>query len=62
MQFNYSTSEKEYQIIKKVIEDVLSLYQYDYMSAEDDNGGCISMSKKTFFEQLKMDLNVYKDE
>ena len=62
MKFNYSTTEKEYEVIKKVIEDILSLYQYDYMSAEDDNGGGISMSKKTFFEQLKMDLNVYKDE
>jgi len=58
MQFNYSTSEKEYQIIKKVIEDVLSLYQYDFISANNEDGGEISMSKETFFKGLEDRLNV----
>ncbi|MFW6173499.1 MAG: hypothetical protein ACOC5T_07135 [Elusimicrobiota bacterium] len=51
--------EKEFETIKKAIESVLCLWQYDFIGAENEEGGKISMSKKTFFEMLKREL---KDE
>lgn len=49
----YIISEEEFEAIKNAIENRLHLWQYDFISASNEHGSEISMSKDTFFEGLK---------
>lgn len=49
----YIITEEEFEAIKKAIENQLHLWQYDIITASDENRHEISMSKDTFFEGLK---------
>jgi thiamine monophosphate kinase len=49
----YKITNEEFEAIKEAIDSVLSLYQYDFISADSGEGSEISMSIKTFFEVLK---------
>jgi len=52
----YQITEEEFNIIKEAIENTLSLWQYDFIEANDGNGRATSMSKETFFNGLKTEF------
>ena len=54
----YQITEEEFEAIKKAIEETLHLWNYDSISASDEDESSISMSKEKFFEQLKKEFIV----
>jgi len=54
----YQITEEEFEAIKKAIEETLHLWNYDFISASDEDEASISMSKEKFFEQLKKEFIV----
>jgi hypothetical protein len=53
----YTATKEEIEGIKEVIDKILQLWTYDFVSASSPDGREISMSKKTFFEQLERELS-----
>ena len=58
MQKKYFITEEEFTAIQTAIENVLGLWQYDIIIAEDENESQRSMSKQTFFESLKREFEI----
>jgi len=50
---NWALTEEEFEAIKKAITNVLHLWHYDFIEANDGAMNATSMSKEVFFEQLK---------
>jgi hypothetical protein len=46
----------EVERIKEIVSEILQLWCYNSISAEDSCGAKISMSAKTFLEHLERDL------
>ena len=57
----YIATKEEYEAIKEIIEDIFQLWYHDFISADNGHGASISMSKETFFEQLKRSLGVEEE-
>jgi len=53
----YTATKEEIEGIKEVIDNILNLYRYDFISASNEDGAETSMSKETFFEQLERELS-----
>jgi len=54
----YQITEEEFEAIKKAIEETLNLWNYDSISASDEEENQISMSREAFFKQLKEEFIV----
>ena len=54
----YQITEEEFEAIKKAIEETLNLWNYDFISASDEEENQIAMSKEAFFKQLKEEFIV----
>ena len=54
----YQITEEEFEAIKKAIEETLHLWNYDFISASDEEENQILMSKEAFFKQLKEEFIV----
>jgi hypothetical protein len=53
MKKKYEITEEEFNAIKEAITETLQLWQHDCIEANTESGRSISMSKETFFRQLK---------
>lgn len=53
MKKRWEVTKEEFEAIEEAITAVLSLWQYEMISASDESGRSTGMSKKTFFETLK---------
>lgn len=53
MKKKYLITKEEFEVIKESIEEVLQLWNYDFISAKDEDDREISMSKEIFFSGLK---------
>ena len=49
----FQITTEEYEAIKSAIEDVLSLWQYDFIEANSEDNSSTAMSKDTFFKSLE---------
>lgn len=46
----------EIERVKEIVSKLLEFYIYEFIEANDGNGRSISMSTKTFLEQLEREL------
>ena len=53
----WTATKEEIEAIKEVISEILQLWKYDSISADDEYDGSISMSKEEFFKQLEQELS-----
>lgn len=53
MEKEWKITKEEFEAIKEAIGSVLGLYQYEFISASNQEGRETSMSIETFFETLK---------
>lgn len=54
----FQITNEEFEAITHAVENVLELCHYDFVSATSEGDDAISMSKKTFFEQLKREFEI----
>ncbi len=57
MKKRYAASPEEIKYVKEVVSDILGLHNYNIVTAENEFGGKISMSKETFLKLLEDALN-----
>ena len=56
MQKLFKVTEEEMKAIEKAVSDSLNLWNYDFIEANDGNGSGTSMSKESFFENLRSEF------
>jgi len=56
MKKKYTATKEEIEAVKEVISDILSLWNYDFIEANNEDGRSQSMSKETFFKELEREL------
>jgi len=57
MKTHHTATKEEIKAIKEVISDILQLWHYEFISASNEDGAEISMSKETFFKDLERELS-----
>ena len=53
MKNKFIITNEEFEAIKKAITEVLGLWSYYFIEANNGDGNSISMNKEVFFEGLK---------
>ena len=56
----YHLTQEEFEALKKAIENVLHLWEFNFIKAHEENGAAMSMSKDVFFECLEREFVVEK--
>ena len=56
MKKKYLIINEEFEAIKEAISEVLNLWNYDFIEANNEDGTERSMSKETFFKSLKSEF------
>lgn len=54
----YFATKEEFKAIQEAITNVLQLWHYPFIEANNGDGSATMMSKETFFEALAEELNV----
>ena len=58
MRKKYTTTPEEFEAIQDAITNVLHLWQYEFIEANNGDEDSISMSTEPFFEALKKEFDI----
>ena len=59
MRKKYEITEEEFTAISEAVRDVLQLWHYDLIEAQNESGASIGMSVETFFKNLRTQFIIH---